>query len=106
MDYKSGGKKLDPLLVKNGIQLQLLAYLGALRQWKNPRDFFYAGKIIPSGAFYVNLRGEYKSGGSRAEILTGADESRRLAYRHTEDLTRASWTGSITSRRKISSVIN
>jgi ATP-dependent helicase/nuclease subunit B len=40
-------------------------------------------KVIPAGAFYVNLRGEYKGGGSRAEILAGATESRREAYRHT-----------------------
>jgi len=45
----------------NGIQLQLLAYLGALRQWKNPREFFGVDKIIPAGAFYVNLRGEFKA---------------------------------------------
>jgi ATP-dependent helicase/nuclease subunit B len=82
-DYKSGGKKLDSLLVNNGIQLQLLAYLGALRYWQNPRDFFGADKIVPAGAFYVNLRGEYPGDGSRAEILAEADESRRLAYRHT-----------------------
>ena len=83
MDYKSGGEKLDLLLVKNGIQLQLLAYLEALRHWKNPREFFGTNKIIPCGAFYVNLRGEYQGGGSRVEILAEADESRRLAYRHT-----------------------
>ncbi|HZL80011.1 MAG TPA: PD-(D/E)XK nuclease family protein, partial [Candidatus Limnocylindrales bacterium] len=80
-DYKSGGKKLDSLLVKNGVQLQLLAYLGALRHWKNPQEFFGAEKIVPAGAFYVNLRGEFKSGGSRAEVL-GDDEAKQLAYRH------------------------
>ena len=103
-DYKSGGKKLEKILVENGVQLQLLAYLGALRSWpaevwaqlkpltpalsasrgegeelKNPG----ALKIIPAGAFYVNLRGDFKSGGTRAEILAEADESRRQAYRHT-----------------------
>jgi ATP-dependent helicase/nuclease subunit B len=80
-DYKSGGKKLDSLLVQNGIQLQLLAYLGALRHWKNPREVFGAEKIIPAGAFYVNLRGEFKGGGSRAAVL-GDGESKRMAYRH------------------------
>src|ERR1017187_9971222 len=80
-DYKSGGKKLDALLVENGVQLQLLAYLGALRHWKNPSDFFGAEKIIPAGAFYVNLRGDFKSGGSRAEVL-GDGESKKMAYRH------------------------
>jgi ATP-dependent helicase/nuclease subunit B len=80
-DYKSGGKKLDALLVQNGIQLQLLAYLGALRHWKNPRKFFGVETIIPAGAFYVNLRGEFKGGGSRAEVL-GDGESKKTAYRH------------------------
>ena len=80
-DYKSGGKKLDSLLVQNGIQLQLLAYLGALRHWKNPREFFGVEKIIPAGAFYVNLRGEFKSGGSRAEVLDDV-EAKKTAYRH------------------------
>ena len=36
MDYKSSGKKLDPLLIENGVQLQLLAYLNVLRHWSNP----------------------------------------------------------------------
>jgi ATP-dependent helicase/nuclease subunit B len=61
--------------------LQLLAYLGALRQWKNPPEFFGAEKIVPAGAFYVNLRGDFKSGGSRAEVL-GDSEAKKLAYRH------------------------
>ena len=98
-DYKSGGKKLDPLLVENGIQLQLLAYLGALRNWS--ADLFplppalsplgrgegeksagaAALKIIPAGAFYVSLRGKFEGGGSRDEIL-GDTEARQLAYRH------------------------
>jgi ATP-dependent helicase/nuclease subunit B len=82
-DYKSGGKKLEKILVENGVQLQLLAYLGALRHWKNPQEIFGKDKIRPAGAFYVNLRGESQSGGSRAEILAGAAVSRRAAYRHT-----------------------
>ena len=80
-DYKSGGKKLEPLLVENGIQLQLLAYLGALRHWQNPQAIFGAEKIVPAGAFYVNLRGDFKGGGSRDEIL-GDTGARQLAYRH------------------------
>jgi ATP-dependent helicase/nuclease subunit B len=81
-DYKSGGKKLDSLLVQNGVQLQLLAYLGALRHWKNPLEIFGAEKIIPAGAFYANLRGEFEGGKTREEILADADESWRKAYRH------------------------
>jgi len=82
-DYKSGGKKLEKILVENGVQLQLLAYLGALRHWKKPRDISGREKIIPAGAFYVNLHGDYNGGGSRTEILADAGEARRKAYRHT-----------------------
>lgn len=86
-DYKSGNKKLDPVLVANGIQLQLLGYLAALRSWKELRPLLggrYAGvdRIIPAGAFYVGLRGKFESGDTRDEVLddTGAG---KLAYRHT-----------------------
>lgn len=81
-DYKSGGKKLEKILVESGVQLQLLAYLGALRHWKNPREISGCDRIVPAGAFYVNLRGDYPGGGSRAEILADADASQRRAYRH------------------------
>ena len=80
-DYKSGGKKLESLLVENGIQLQLLAYLGALRQWPDPAASFGVKRLLPAGAFYVSLRGDFKSGGSRAEVL-GDTEAKSLAYRH------------------------
>jgi ATP-dependent helicase/nuclease subunit B len=83
LDYKSSSKKLDKILVEHGVQLQLLAYLNVLRHWKNPQEVFGAKRLIPAGVFYLNLRGEYKSGGSRTEILAEVDESRRKAYRHT-----------------------
>jgi ATP-dependent helicase/nuclease subunit B len=80
-DYKSGSKKLDALLVEHGVQLQLLAYLGALRHWQNPEQIFGVNKLIPAGAFYVNLRGEFKGGDTRDEIL-GDATAKKLAYRH------------------------
>jgi len=83
LDYKSNTKKLDKVLVEHGVQLQLLAYLNVLRHWKDPQEIFGVKRLVPAGVFYVNLRGEYKGGGSREEILAEADESRRLAYRHT-----------------------
>ena len=33
MDYKSGQRKPDKILVEHGVQLQLLAYLAAIRSW-------------------------------------------------------------------------
>jgi len=82
LDYKSSAKKLDAIFVEHGIQLQLLAYLNVLRRWKNPRALFQTEKIIPAGVFYVNLRGQFASG-TREEILAGAEDSRRAAYKHT-----------------------
>jgi len=81
MDYKSGGKKWDAVLVEHGVQLQLPAYLNALRHWKNPRETFGADKLIPAGVFYVNLRGQFEGGKTRDEILDSPD-TRKLAYRH------------------------
>jgi ATP-dependent helicase/nuclease subunit B len=83
MDYKSSGKKIDPLLLEHGAQIQLPAYLAALREiTKAVPGFFAAGQLIPVGAFYVNLRGDYPSGASRSEVLNDGD-ARRKAYRHT-----------------------
>jgi len=81
MDYKSGGKKLDALLVEHGVQLQLLAYLNALRHWENQRKFFGAEKLIPTGVFYVNLRGQFESGRTRDEVL-GKASAGKSPYRH------------------------
>jgi ATP-dependent helicase/nuclease subunit B len=81
MDYKSSVRKLDKVLVEHGVQLQLLAYLAAVRRW--PPEFFGAQKIVPAGVFYVNLRGQFESGDTRTEVLADAAAARRLAYRHS-----------------------
>jgi len=83
IDYKSGGKKLEPLLVENGVQLQLLAYLNVLRHWPQPDLLPGVRRIEPAGVFYVNLRGAFESGGTRDEVIAGAAQARRQAYRHT-----------------------
>jgi ATP-dependent helicase/nuclease subunit B len=83
MDYKSGQRKLDRLLVEHGVQLQLLGYLAAARRWPNPRALFGVERLVPAGVFYVNLRGKYEGGDTRAEALADAEASRQMAYRHT-----------------------
>jgi ATP-dependent helicase/nuclease subunit B len=82
IDYKSSAKKIDPLLLANGIQIQLPAYLAALRQLADPRPDFGVARLIPAGVFYVNLRGSFARGQSRREVLAGAEEARQQAYRH------------------------
>ena len=82
MDYKSSQRKLDKILVRHGVQLQLLAYLAAVRHWPDPRALFGVQQLIPAGVFYVNLRGQYESGGTRDEALADTDAARKRAYRH------------------------
>ena len=48
---------------------------------RSARKFSASKKIIPAGAFYVNLRGAFKGGGSRAEVL-GDTGAKKTAYRH------------------------
>ncbi len=83
MDYKSGRRKLDPVLVEHGVQLQLLGYLAAVRHWPHPHARLGVERLVPAGVFYVNLRGKYDGGDTRVEALADAEASRRMAYRHT-----------------------
>ncbi len=83
VDYKSGQKQLDPLLLAHGLQLQLLAYLNVLRHWPNPQKHFGVQRLIPAGVFYVSLRGKYEHEDNRSDALADAEAARKLAYRHT-----------------------
>ncbi len=83
VDYKSSQKKLDPVLMEHGLQLQLLAYLNVLRHWPAPRAWFGVDQLIPSGVFYVNLHGRYERARNRRDALENTTQTRKLAYRHT-----------------------
>jgi ATP-dependent helicase/nuclease subunit B len=83
LDYKSSGKKLETILVEHGIQLQLAAYLNALRNFRKSHALFGVEKLTPAGVFYINLRGQFENGEMRGDILGNAEDSRRAAYRHT-----------------------
>ena len=83
VDYKSGPKQLDPVLLAHGLQLQLLTYLNVLRHWPHPRERFGAERLIPAGVFYVSLRGQYQREQNRRDALADAEAARKLAYRHT-----------------------
>ncbi len=86
IDYKSSGRKMDMTLLRNGIQIQLPAYLAALWRTPDPGDLFSdqaVREINPLGAFYVNLRGQFGSAGARDEALADMDADRRQAYQHT-----------------------
>jgi ATP-dependent helicase/nuclease subunit B len=82
MDYKSGAKRIDPLLQAHGIQIQLPAYLRALGRLPGAARFLGVSALTAAGFFYVNVRGRYEPAPSRQDALTGVQEARRRAYCH------------------------
>lgn len=83
VDYKSSARQINPRLLENGVQLQLPAYLSVLRHLAEPERVFGRRRLIPTGVFYVSLRGRYERVGDRNQALEQPDLARRRAYRHT-----------------------
>jgi ATP-dependent helicase/nuclease subunit B len=83
VDYKSSGKKLDPILLHHGMQLQLLSYLNALLHLPDPKKIFGVNRILPAGVFYVPLRARPESVNTRRDVLGKVVESASSAYQHT-----------------------
>lgn len=82
VDYKSGHKQLDPVLIANGLQLQLLGYLNVLSksgEWC-AADF---ENLVPAGVFYVSLRGRYPAETNRNDAFSEPGDAKKLAYQHT-----------------------
>lgn len=82
VDYKSSHKQLEDIMMSNGLQLQLLAYLNVLQHWPHPEKVFGTTELYPAGVFYVNLRGHYTREHLRDAVLAKTEEARKLAYRH------------------------
>jgi len=83
VDYKSSGKKLDPIFLHHGMQLQLLSYLNALLHLPDPKKIFGVSRILPAGVFYVPLRARPESADTRYEVLDRSEASASMAYQHT-----------------------
>lgn len=83
IDYKSGARKLDRILMAHGLQLQLAAYLSVLRHLPDPKPIFGVSHLIPAGVFYVNLRGQFEAGRTRSDVLREREEIRQSRYRHS-----------------------
>jgi ATP-dependent helicase/nuclease subunit B len=81
IDYKSSARRVDTLKLHNGLELQLLSYLGWLRQL--PPEQFNATQVVPAGVFYVGLRGGHKGASSRDDTYEDPDATRRRAFQHS-----------------------
>jgi ATP-dependent helicase/nuclease subunit B len=82
IDYKSSGQELTEVKLVNGLDLQLLAYLGVLRDAPKSHEVFGVSRLVPAGAFYVSLRSNAPSGKNRTEVLADPDWVRLLGYQH------------------------
>jgi ATP-dependent helicase/nuclease subunit B len=82
IDYKLGGQELTKVKLENGLDLQLLAYLGVLQETPDARQLFGAVKLVPAGAFYVSLLPRGGTAKHRRELLEAREAARRRGYQH------------------------
>ncbi len=82
MDYKSSARKLDPLLLKHGIQVQLPAYMAALTGIGAAVLGRQGWSLKPVGGFYLPLRAQSAREPHRAQALEEYAERRQKAYSH------------------------
>jgi ATP-dependent helicase/nuclease subunit B len=82
IDYKSSARELDKTLLHHGLELQLLAYLGALAQIKNFDEKRNLLRLVPAGAFYVTLRSGGRSAKTRNDERSNGESSGRSAPQH------------------------
>jgi len=84
LDYKSRVRRLDPTRLYHGLELQLLSYLGVLKQLTAPENVFGVKRLVPAGVFYVPLNGGAIRGDSdRDSVLASNDPDKRAAYQHS-----------------------
>jgi ATP-dependent helicase/DNAse subunit B len=82
IDYKSSARKLDPVLMGHGIQLQLAAYLNVPGVCLSTA-LFRLERNYSGRNFHANLRSRYEKGSTRRDVLGSRMEARKRAYRHT-----------------------
>lgn len=70
IDYKSGNAALDPVLLRNGIQLQLFVYLNAIAQHLEIAGRLKINSLLPAGAFLVPLQGKAPRASHRNDAQT------------------------------------
>jgi ATP-dependent helicase/nuclease subunit B len=81
LDYKSGLKKPEEILLENGIQQQLTGYLLALIHIPETKNVLGVSEIIPAGCFLIPLRPAFTKSVTRKDLLK-ADEALQMAYTH------------------------
>ena len=71
VDYKSSGHELDATRLYHGLELQLLAYLGALSHLTDPQGEFNVARLLAAGYFLGRGDGTFTDASSRLAMLSG-----------------------------------
>jgi ATP-dependent helicase/nuclease subunit B len=82
VDYKSSNKTLSPVRLRHGLQLQLLSYLGVLKNAPDLTHFLGKATVDPIGVFYISLKPQRLISDTRQEGLGVAEGQTQEAYRH------------------------
>ncbi len=82
IDYKSSGKKLDPVLMHEGVQLQLLTYLNVIEKLPELAQHLGVERLQPTGVFFVPLRGHSPRSRTRDDARLQHSEHRPRAFQH------------------------
>jgi ATP-dependent helicase/nuclease subunit B len=81
-DYKSRARPLDPVLMRNGIEIQLPAYLAALSHSSQARDLWHVRRLVLAGAFYIGVRPQSAHVENRSKAIIPATSSRSIPFQH------------------------
>lgn len=82
MDYKSSVRKLDAIKLHHGLDLQLLSYLGVLKNLPDPQAFFGVRKLQAAGVFFIPLNGGGRTATDRPAAVADDPVAQRAAYQH------------------------
>jgi ATP-dependent helicase/nuclease subunit B len=81
VDYKSGAKEPNKILLHHGIQQQLTAYLLAITRIPELREKLNAKNLTPAGSFLVPLFASADSQKNRRDALA-EENARGLSFKH------------------------
>ena len=82
IDYKSSRMQLEPVKLQNGLQLQLLSYLGLLQNLPDLQQQLGVPSLEPAGVFYVSLKPAGESLTDEPSARKWLGSAAHQAYQH------------------------
>jgi ATP-dependent helicase/nuclease subunit B len=83
VDYKSSARKMEPALLAGGVQIQLPAYLAALRRLPAAGTLAGGASLAPAGLCYAHLGRSQERCGNRREALSTEESDPGGAFQHS-----------------------